>query len=108
MKSIIRQYYWNLFINGILNSYVTPIFLRVFVLNVLGAQIKGTLHAKSILLSHRLKIGKSSFINRHCLLDNGGEWITVGKNVAIACNVSMLTTNHLYTDENRRGGAYFF
>lgn len=104
MRSILRQYFWNLLINGILNSYFTPIAIRVFVLNRLGAKIKGSLHAKSIILSHRLRLGKGSYINRHCIIDNGKEWITIGDNVAVACNVSILTSNHQYTDKNRRGG----
>jgi len=75
----------------------------VKVFNLLGAKIQGSLHAKSIILSHKLKIGKGSFINRHCLIDNGQEWVKIGKNVAIACNVSVLTTNHDYSDEIRGG-----
>lgn len=106
MRSILRQYFWNLLINGILNSYFTPIAIRVFVLNRLGAKIKGSFHAKSIILSHRLRLGKESYINRHCIIDNGKEWITIGDNVAVACNVSILTSNHQYTDNNRRGGDF--
>ena len=104
MKCIFHQYFWNLFINGILNSYLIPINIRVLFLNILGAKIEGSFHPKSIILSHRLKMGHHSFINRHCLIDNGKEWITIGNNVAIACNVSLLTTNHSYEDESRRGG----
>ena len=104
MKSIIRQYLWNLFINGILNSYFMPICVRVFVLNIIGAKVHGAIHAKCILLSHRINLGKGSFINRRSLLDNGNAWITIGNNVAIGCNVSLLTTNHMYNDGNRRGG----
>lgn len=106
MKSVIRQYLWNIFINGLLNSYLIPIFLREKVFNLLGAKIHGSLHAKCIVLSHKLEIGKGSYINRRCLIDNGREWVVVGNNVAIACNVSLLTTNHDYSNETRRGGQF--
>lgn len=81
-----------------------PICVRVFVLNIIGAKVHGAIHAKCILLSHRINLGKGSFINRRSLLDNGNAWITIGNNVAIGCNVSLLTTNHMYNDGNRRGG----
>ena len=81
-----------------------PICVRVFVLNIIGAKVQGSIHSKCVMLSHRIKLGKGSFINRRCLIDNGNAWITIGNNVSIGCNVSLLTTNHIYNDENRRGG----
>lgn len=37
----LRQYWWNLFVNGFLMSYLVPVGFRRFILNFMGAKIKG-------------------------------------------------------------------
>lgn len=100
----IKQYLWNLFINGFLMSYIVPPTIRRFLLNVLGCEMGGVIHGHSILLSTKLKMGTHSYINRNCLIDNAEETISIGNNVSIACRVAIHTTNHDYSNSERRGG----
>ena len=37
----LKQYIWNLFVNGFLMSYIVPPTIRRFLLNVLGCEIGG-------------------------------------------------------------------
>lgn len=101
----LKQYFWNLFINGFLMSYIVPPSLRRLILNAIGCKIKGEIHGHLIILSSKLEVGTNSYINRDCLLDNAEATIQIGSNVSIACRVAIYTTNHDYTDRNRRGGA---
>lgn len=57
-----------------------------------------------MLLTNKLNIGKGSYVNRECLLDNAGADITIGDNCAIACRVSIHTTNHDYSNPLQRSG----
>lgn len=50
----IRQYWWNLFVNGLLMSYLVPVGLRRFMLNYMGAKVKGAVHGHSTILTNRL------------------------------------------------------
>lgn len=34
----LRQYWWNLFVNGFLMSYLVPVGFRRFILNFMGAR----------------------------------------------------------------------
>ena len=38
------------------------------------------------------------------MIDNGGNSVEIGNNVAIACNVKILTTNHDFSNSNKRAG----
>lgn len=64
----------------------------------------GVIHGNCIILSSKLKLGRHSYINRECLIDNAEETITIGDDCSIACKVSIHTTNHDYSNPNRRGG----
>lgn len=37
----LKQYIWNLFVNGFLMSYIVPPTIRRFLLNVLGCEMGG-------------------------------------------------------------------
>lgn len=101
----IRQYAWNLFVNGVIMSYLIPAELRILLLKMLGCKMGGVIHPHCLLLTNKLKIGKGSYINRECLLDNAGADIVIGNNCAIACRCSIHTTNHDYSNPLRRSGA---
>ena len=100
----LKQYIWNLFVNGFLMSYIVPPTIRRFLLNVLGCEMGGVIHGHTILLSTKLKMGTHSYINRNCLIDNAEETISIGNKVSIACRVAIHTTNHDYSNSERRGG----
>lgn len=99
----IRQYWWNLFVNGMLSSYVISTGLRRIALNLLGTKIQGAMFGHCTMFSNKLSIGEHSFVNRNCFIDNN-EMVTIGNNCAIAYNVSFITTNHSVGCADRRGG----
>lgn len=100
----IKQYWWNLFINGLLASYVFPTGLRKVVLNICGCRIKGVIHGHCTMFTNRISIGIHSFVNRNCFIDNNAM-VSIGNNCAVAYNVSLITTNHSIDYANKRGGA---
>ena len=64
----------------------------------------GVIHPHCMLLTKKIMIGKGSYINRECLLDNACADIVIGDNCAIACRVAIHTTNHDYSNPKRRSG----
>ena len=84
----LRQYWWNLFVNGFLMSYLVPVGFRRFILNFMGAKIKGVLHGHSAILTTKLQLAEGSFINRNCFIDNN----------------AMITANHSMECCDKRGG----
>lgn len=104
-KMGMKQYFWNLMINGILMSYLIPVSIRRYTLNILGANVKGAIHGHCTLLSSRLTLGSKSFINRNCFIDNNAT-VTIGNNCAIGYNVVIATTNHSMGCSSKRGGYY--
>lgn len=103
-RQSLKQYFWNLFVNGFIMSYIIPSRLRILWLNLLGCKISGVICGKCIILSPKIKLGHHSYINRECIIDNAEEFIIIGNNCSIACRVSIHTTNHDYSNCNRRGG----
>lgn len=98
-----KQYFWNLMINGILMSYLVPVCIRRYTLNILGANVKGAIHGHCSLLSSRLTLGAKSFINRNCFIDNNAT-VKIGNNCAIGYNVVIATSNHSMGCSSKRGG----
>lgn len=99
----IRQYWWNLWVNGFLMSYMVPVGFRCFMLNCMGANIKGAVHGHCIILTSKLQLAESSFINRNCFIDNNAM-ITIGRNCSIGYNVTLVTANHSIGNSDKRGG----
>lgn len=87
--SSVRQYMWNLWVNGFLMSYVVPIGIRRFCLNCMGANVKGSLHGHCTILTNKLKLAENSFINRNCFIDNNAD-VSIGQNCAVGYNVFFL------------------
>ena len=103
MKYRIKQYIWDLFINKFLMSYLIPITIRKIILNAINCNVRGVIHAKCRISSNRLVIGRGSYINRECLLDNAIGSISIGENCAVGFRVCIYTTNHNYNNSKRRG-----
>lgn len=99
----IRQYWWNFFVNGLLMSYLMPVGIRRFLLNCMGAKVKGAVHGHCTILTNKLQIEKGSFINRNCFIDNNAM-IFIGKNCSIGYNVVFITANHSMGSSSKRGG----
>lgn len=100
--------YWlrDIFVNTIIASYLMPMFLRVLVLNIWGCRLKGVIHGHCTLLGNNLVLGKGSFINKNCLFDNAYAKVVIGDNVAVSHSCLFLTTNHVFSNENQRGGQF--
>ena len=68
----LRQYWWNLFVNGFLMSYLVPVGFRRFILNFMGAKIKGALHGHSAILTTKLTLITTNH-SMECCDKRGGE-----------------------------------
>lgn len=99
----VKQYWWNLMVNGFLMSYFVPVGLRRLILNIFGTKIEGTIHGHCTMLTSNLKIGRGSFVNRNCFIDNNAM-ISIGKNCSIGYNVVLITANHEIGSSEKRGG----
>lgn len=100
----LRAFYKNIFINGIIMSYVTPCTLRRICLNMWGCDIKGTIHGHTTILTNKLSVGKHSYINKNCFIGNGYEYVRIGSYCAIAYGVTITTDNHEIDNEECRAG----
>lgn len=97
----VKQYVWNLLVNGVLMSYFVPVSFRCLILNIFGSKIKGCIHGHCTLLKNKLYLGHNSFINRNCFIDNNAM-VTIGNNVAVGYNTTIITSNHeIYCSEKR-------
>jgi maltose O-acetyltransferase len=103
-----KQYFWDIFINEIVSSYLCPLTLRGFLLRVLGLKLEGgdttAIHAKCYFASNRFAIGKGSYINRECFFDNAYALVEIGEGCSIGYRITFLTTNHVMSNSNNRGG----
>lgn len=103
----LKQFIWNLVVNGIIMSYIFSPSLRLFFLNMIGCKLmsdSGGLQGHCMLLSNKLILGRGSYINRECLIDNASGKIIIGNNVSIGCRCCIHTTNHDYSNPLKRGG----
>jgi len=99
----IHQYWWNMWVNGFLMSYLVPVGFRRFMFNCMGAKVRGAVHGHCTMLTSKLHLGVGSFINRNCFIDNNAM-ITIGRNCSIGYNVIMATSNHSIGCGDKRGG----
>jgi maltose O-acetyltransferase len=85
---------------------LTPQRLRIRLLRAAGVIVERHLEVLSGLRvtgEGRLTIGDCSFINHDCLIDAAGN-VTLGRNVALANRVSLLTSGHELDDPRARAG----
>ena len=92
---------------GYLAGHVlTPQRLRIRLLRAAGVTVERHLEVLSGLRvtgEGRLSIGDCSFVNHECLIDTAGD-VTIGRNVALANRVSLLTSSHETADPRARAG----
>ena len=92
---------------GYLAGHVlTPQRLRIRLLRAAGVTVERHLEVLSGLRvtgEGRLTIGDCSFVNHECLIDTAGD-VTIGRNVALANRVSLLTSSHETDDPRARAG----
>lgn len=51
-----------------------------------------------------LSMGEGSYLNQGCFIDNEGARVSIGRNVAVGFNVSILTTTHDISRPEKRAG----
>lgn len=102
----LKQYWWNLFVNGFLMSYLFPVGFRRVIFNFMGAQIKGNIHGRCTILTNKLQLAEGSFINCNCFIDNNAL-IIIGRNCSIGYNVTLVTSSHSMGCSEKRGGVNF-
>jgi maltose O-acetyltransferase len=105
--TVLKQFVWDIIVNSILSSYFIPVLLRKICLRVLGIHMKGAaIYPHCFIGSNRISLGKSSYINRECMLNNEGDAsIIIGDDCAIAYRVSIYTTNHKMDNPLHRAGS---
>lgn len=85
---------------------VTPARLRIRLLRAAGVEIERHLELFSGLRvtgEGRLTIGDGCFINHDCLIDAAAD-VTIGRHVALANRVALLTSGHEIGDPRARAG----
>ena len=104
----LKEWIWDLFVNGIISSYLVHFKVRNIFYYIAGIKKisvkKSAIHARCYISGKNIEIKEGSYINKECLLDAKGGNITIGKNVGIGYRCQLLTTNHSYTDKIKRTG----
>ena len=104
----LKEWIWDLFVNGIISSYLVHFKVRKIFYYIAGIKKisvkKSAIHARCYISGKNIEIKEGSYINKECLLDAKGGNITIGKNVGIGYRCQLLTTNHSYTDKKKRTG----
>lgn len=62
------------------------------------------IHAKCYVSGKNITIGNHSYLNKECIIDACHGRISIGNNVGVAYRCQLLTTNHDYSDGNKRTG----
>lgn len=97
-----------LLLNSFISSNFIPSKIRNKLLRMIGLKIDET----ACISSHcffggtNIQIGKNSFINHGCFLDNM-EKIIIGDNVSIGMRTLLVTSCHNYDNAQQRGGEQY-
>src|SRR5690242_15043534 len=93
---------------GYLAGHVlTPQRARIRLLRAAGVDVERHLEVLSGLRvsgEGRVRIGDGCFVNHDCLIDASAD-VTIGRRVALADRVGLITSDHDYTDPRGRAGA---
>jgi maltose O-acetyltransferase len=95
MHPIARMLFRDLLLNVIVASNLVPRPLRWRLLRWLGMPVdRSAINAGVWLGSRRLAIGRGTFINYGCRIDNNNEFVRIGTRCSIAPEVLILTATH--------------
>ena len=87
MFKMIKSYAWDVFVN--IGNGIKEISYQMF---------------KSCSNLKNITIGNHSYLNKECIIDACHGRISIGNNVGVAYRCQLLTTNHDYSDGNKRTG----
>ena len=106
MMNYIKKYIWDIYVNKFLSSYFIPYKIRGYMYKLLGIKIgrNSAIHAKCYMSGKNIEIGNHSYLNKECLIDACHGTVLIGNNVGIAYRCQLLTTNHDYSNPNKRTG----
>lgn len=102
----VKNYLWDLCVNGVLASYLLPYQIRNIGLKCLGIEINknSAVHGHCYISGSNLVIKENSYINRRCLIDTCHGNIKIGRNVGIAYDCKLITTSHMFDNAQKRTG----
>ena len=106
MFKMIKSYAWDVFVNKFFASYIIPYKIREYMYRVIGIKMgkNSAIHAKCYVSGKNITIGNHSYLNKECVIDACHGRISIGNNVGVAYRCQLLTTNHDYSDGNKRTG----
>lgn len=101
----LKEAIWDIFVNGLLASWVMPRAIRNAILNCwCHREILGSVSPHVYIQSRLFSLGRHSYINRFSKICNGSAPVQIGNNCAIAFDVTFCTDNHDYASPVCRGG----
>ena len=106
MFKVIKSYAWDVFVNKVFASYIIPYKIREYMYRLIGIKMgkNSAIHAKCYVSGKNITIGNHSYLNKECIIDACHGRISIGNNVGVAYRCQLLTTNHDYSDGNKRTG----
>lgn len=102
-----KDWIWDIFVNGIVSSYFIHFKVRNIIYKILGMNnisTKCAIHSRCYISGKNLEIKRYSYINKNCLLDAKHAYIRIGEKVGIGYNCQLITTNHDYSNSEKRTG----
>lgn len=80
--------------------------IREYMYRLIGIKMgkNSAIHAKCYVSGKNITIGNHSYLNKECIIDACHGRISIGNNVGVAYRCQLLTTNHDYSDGNKRTG----
>lgn len=106
MRRVLRVLVRDVVLNVLLASSLMPRGLRWRLLRLLGADVEQCAISSNLwLASRKLGIGRGSYFNYGCRIDNQGARVSVGRDCAFGVEVALLTSSHELGGGSRRAGA---
>lgn len=100
-----RQFFRDLFFNGIASSALIPSVGRWLLLLALGCKVERShISPRCFISSRRIRIARGVFINYDCFFD-ASDWISLAENVRIGMRCVFVTSAHQVGPAECRAGA---
>ena len=101
----LKEAIWDIFVNGLLASWVMPRAIRNAILNCwCHREMLGSVSPHVYIQSRLFSLGRHSYIKRFSKICNGSDPVQIGNNCAIAFDVTFCTDNQDYASPVCLGG----